>query len=115
MTSLWLAGSGGGDVARERVLPELLGRLEVRPSSFEYLLDGEAGGRGELSNSAVPNSAEYRWLRASSNLSICSADTIVWVPPSDIGVRGDARGRAARSLTDVVCDPASFSLFANGA
>jgi hypothetical protein len=77
MTSLWLAGSGGGVPARERVLPELLGRLEGRPGSFEYLLLGEAGGESEFSMSVVPNIAEYRWLRASSNLSICSAETIV--------------------------------------
>lgn len=48
MTSLWSAGRGGGDAARDRMLPELPGLRGVRPS-FECLLLGEGGGDATFS------------------------------------------------------------------
>ena len=69
------------------MLPELPGRLGVR-LSFECLLLGDGGGDMDFSTPAVVAMPEYRWLRAKRSLSICSADTMVWVPSSAIGVPG---------------------------
>jgi hypothetical protein len=53
----------------------------VRPS-FECLLLGEDGGDMAFSTALAASMTELRWLRANRSLSICSADTIVCVPPS---------------------------------
>ena len=73
--------------ARERTLLELPERRETR--SPEFLLLGEAGGDAAFSIAADAIVPEYLlMLRASRSLSICSADTIVWVPPSVMVERG---------------------------
>jgi hypothetical protein len=87
ITSLWSEGSGGGDAARERMLLELPGRLGAR-SSFECLRLGEAGGDRAFSTAPEVTIPDQRGLRANRSLSICSAETMVCVPPSVIGVRG---------------------------
>jgi hypothetical protein len=87
MTSLWSEGSGGGEPARDRMLLELPGRLGTRPS-FECLLLGEGGGDEAFSTPAELTAPEYRGFRANRSLSICSADTMVWVPSSAMSVRG---------------------------
>ena len=84
ITSLWSGGSGGGDAARDRMLPELPGRRGVLCRSAEALL-GEAGGDRAFSTLAAAKLPELRWaLRAIRSLSICSDETIVCVPSSDI-------------------------------
>lgn len=87
ITSLWSEGRGGGDAARERTLLELPGRLGAR-SSFEYLRLGDAGGDSAFSTLPEVMVPDQRGLRANRSLSICSAETMVCVPPSLIGARG---------------------------
>jgi len=88
MTSLWSAGRGGSDAPRERILEEVLERLLSRCCSFELRLLGDAGGDKVFSTSAFTIVPEYRWFLAISNRSICSAETIVWVPSSAIEISG---------------------------
>lgn len=53
ITSLWSGGRGGGVPVRDRMLPELPGRLGTRPASLECLLLGEGGGDSAFSTPAV--------------------------------------------------------------
>ena len=78
ITSRWSAGNGGSGASppRDRILEELPGRRGV--------LLGDAGGDKLFSTPAAAIAPEYLWLRDKRSRSICSADTMVCVPSSEV-------------------------------
>jgi hypothetical protein len=86
MTCLWSGGSGGRLAFWDRMLEELPGRRGDRIGSFELRLLGDAGGDMCFSTPAVAMVPECRWFLDMSNRSIWSAETMVWVPSSAVGI-----------------------------